>query len=376
MSGIKSEPEDNIAVDPKIHVTTVYGDDWQSETTSIGSSIYRGLEENGRRYQTLSHKEYLIPSDEKQFETYEAGHLVALVMDSDQENPLFRSPVKNPKHILDLGTGQGNWAIDVADMFPEATVRGVDLFPPPVTWMPPNCILEVDNIAEDWTWNEKQDLIHMRIMIGAFDDDPPPHFPQPSSSLPSPPQFHIIHPIHSLTKNTNSNLRPGGWLEQLEASPYIECDDDSLPPDNILRTWGPALSDCGKRAGRPLETIDMMQDAFRKAGFVDIHEKEYKWPIGPWARDQKYKEAGTVNFQHWMSGMEGWAMWLLCKFGAPEPWTQEEVIVYVAKLRAELKNPRFHIYERARRVWARKPFPEEIAAREASQKVAIKIEEE
>jgi hypothetical protein len=91
----------------------------------------------------------------------------------------------------------------------------------------------------------------------------------------------------------------------------------------------------------------MMQDAFRKAGFVDVHEKEYKWPIGPWARDQKYKEAGTVNFQHWMSGMEGWAMWLLCKFGAPEPWTQEEVIVYVARLRAELKNPRFHIYERA-----------------------------
>lgn len=51
-----------------------------------------------------------------------------------------------------------------------ATVRGVDLFPPPVTWMSPNCILEVDNIAEEWTWNEPQDLIHMRIMIGAFDD--------------------------------------------------------------------------------------------------------------------------------------------------------------------------------------------------------------
>lgn len=118
----------------------------------------------------MSRKEYLIPSDEKQFETYEAGHLVALIMDSDHDNPLFRAPVKDPKHILDIGTGLGNWAIDVADMFPTTTVRGVDLYPPPVTWMPPNCILEVDNIAEDWTWNEPQDLIHMRIMIGAFDD--------------------------------------------------------------------------------------------------------------------------------------------------------------------------------------------------------------
>jgi hypothetical protein len=91
----------------------------------------------------------------------------------------------------------------------------------------------------------------------------------------------------------------------------------------------------------------MMQDAFRNAGFVDIHQKEYKWPIGPWPRDQKYKEAGTVNYQHWMSGMEGWAMWLLTKFGEPEPWSHDEVIVYVAKLRAELKNPKYHIYERA-----------------------------
>lgn len=41
------------------------------------------------------------------------SHLVALVMDSDQENPLFRSPVKDPKNILDLGTGLGNWAMYV-----------------------------------------------------------------------------------------------------------------------------------------------------------------------------------------------------------------------------------------------------------------------
>lgn len=34
-------------------------------------------------------------------------------MDSDHANPLFRAPVKDPKHILDLGTGLGNWAMYV-----------------------------------------------------------------------------------------------------------------------------------------------------------------------------------------------------------------------------------------------------------------------
>ena len=36
--------------------------------------------------------------------------------------------------------------------------------------MPPNCILEVDDVQQDWTWQGTFDLIHMRIMIGSFDE--------------------------------------------------------------------------------------------------------------------------------------------------------------------------------------------------------------
>lgn len=49
-----------------------------------------------------------------------------------------------------------------------ATVRGVDIFPPPVTWMPPNCLFEVDDILREWTWREPFDSIHMRLMLGSF----------------------------------------------------------------------------------------------------------------------------------------------------------------------------------------------------------------
>ena len=49
-----------------------------------------------------------------------------------------------------------------------ATVRGVDLFPPPVNWLPPNCILEVDDVLQEWTWREPFDLIHLRNLDCAF----------------------------------------------------------------------------------------------------------------------------------------------------------------------------------------------------------------
>lgn len=52
-----------------------------------------------------------------------------------------------------------------------ATIRGVDLFPPPVTWMPPNCFFEVDDVLKDWTWREPFDFIHLRMMYGAFDSE-------------------------------------------------------------------------------------------------------------------------------------------------------------------------------------------------------------
>jgi hypothetical protein len=35
---------------------------------------------------------------------------------------------------------------------------------------------------------------------------------------------------------------------------------------------------------------------------------------------------------------KGWVMWMLTHYGEPEPWTKEEVHVYLAKVREELKN--------------------------------------
>ena len=133
----------------------------------------------------------------------------------------------------------------------------------------------------------------------------------------------------------------------MEAGPFVESDDGTLPADSALASWGNLMKDCGERAGRSTDVILTMASSIRAAGFVDVHEKGYKWPIGPWPREPRIKEAGLINYQHWMSGMEGWAMWLLTKHGAPKPWTKEAVYVFCAKIRSEIKSGKFHAYHKA-----------------------------
>ena len=76
------------------------------------------------------------------------AHLVALTLEGHVENPYFKSPIgNNPRNILDVGTGNADWTIEVADMYPSAVVYGIDLFPPPNTMVPPNAVLQVDNLC-------------------------------------------------------------------------------------------------------------------------------------------------------------------------------------------------------------------------------------
>lgn len=57
---------------------------------------------------------------------WSAGHLVILVLGSQEANPRFRSPIAgSAQNILDIGRRDGAWAVAVADNFPGATVYGV-----------------------------------------------------------------------------------------------------------------------------------------------------------------------------------------------------------------------------------------------------------
>lgn len=44
------------------------------------------------------------------------------------------APLSNPMRILDVGTGTGIWAMEMADKYPESTIIGTDLSPVQPSW--------------------------------------------------------------------------------------------------------------------------------------------------------------------------------------------------------------------------------------------------
>jgi SAM-dependent methyltransferase len=307
-------------------------DDANSETQSVSSSLLEGKISNGRKYAALR-DDIWTPSDEQQFEAMDAGHLLYLLLESDKEVPFFRAPMTNPQRILDIGSGSGTWAIDVADRFPAAVVHGVDLAPPLTAWMPPNCILEIDDVNEPWSWRKQFDLIHLRQMLGNFDEQ----------------QWSTLY------ARCYDTIEPGGWIEQLEFDIRLQADDGTLPADSELAQLGPRGCDCAERAGRSLKIQETMRQRIEAAGFVNVQERLYKCPVGTWPKDKVLKEAGRLNALHWSGGIEGWSMFLLTNFGDPL-WSAERVRVHAAQMRLEMQDPRLHVWHWARRVWAQKPY--------------------
>lgn len=47
---------------------------------------------------------------------------------------LHIAPLVHPKTILDIGTGTGIWAMEMADQYPESMIIGTDLSPVQPTW--------------------------------------------------------------------------------------------------------------------------------------------------------------------------------------------------------------------------------------------------
>ena len=66
-----------------------------------------------------------------------------------------------------------------------------------------------------------------------------------------------------------------------------------------------------QKFGKNFVIAPLIKNMVEDAGFVNVVEKQYKWPLGEWPVDRKLKEIGRWNMQHWLEGLDAWTLRLL-----------------------------------------------------------------
>lgn len=209
-----------ILQDDQTDLTSISGDSgyWEAEpsTHSVSSSVFDYEQAHGRTYHAFHRGQYLFPNDSAEIERMEVKyHAIRLALHDN----LFFAPIEDPLSVLDVGTGTGAWCIDMADAHPNALVKGIDLSLIQPNFVPPNCIFEIADANDDWTFSEKFGLIHTRIMN----------------------DFSLNSWLHFFTE-AYAHLSPGGWVECQEFDYRRHSDDDTIEPDSRLQFWADELS--------------------------------------------------------------------------------------------------------------------------------------
>jgi len=243
--------------------------------------------------------------------------------------------VKDIHFALDVGTGTGIWAIDFADEHPESKIVGTDLSPIQPSWVPPNLEFVVDDAEEPWTFPQKFDFIHERMMVGSFLS------------------------WESFLANAFRALKPGGYVE-LQDVHTLNCDDSGDFPNTALYKWWDLVRQAFAASGRHMLAAVKSKDLMIKAGFEDVQEHVFKWPIGTWPKDRAMREIGLWSRENTVEALEGLAIGPLTRHLG---WSADEVKILCAKARADIKNSAIHSYWCIHVIYGRKPL--ETASSEA-----------
>jgi hypothetical protein len=113
-----------------------------------------------------------------------------------------------------------------------------------------------------------------------------------------------------------NKLEPGGWLELQDViAPWVDSlsslshsflsisipgqrltssiVDGSLTNSTLLEFHTLNIS-AAKSIGRDVKQVITYPSLFSQAGFINIQEVPFLWPIGPWALDPKLKKVGEM----------------------------------------------------------------------------------
>ncbi|ESZ92074.1 hypothetical protein SBOR_7531 [Sclerotinia borealis F-4128] len=187
------------------------------------------------------------------------------------DDQIFLAPIKPDeiKHVLDIGSGHGKWAVDFASEHPNTQVIGTDLSLPTRESVPENCKFVIADAEEPWQFPHKFDFIILRDLMMCFSDQ------------------------KEVFRSAFDALEPGGYCEILDAKLPLNSIDDSMEGSAVAQ-WFQACVEAGESGGRPWTNIPKYREWMDDIGFEEVTETVYDAPINDWPIGVKEKKVGAM----------------------------------------------------------------------------------
>lgn len=196
-------------------------------------------------------------------------------------NRIVHAQLQDPLRILDVGCGTGITTRYLGELFPSATVYGVDISPVPASsHSPPNVSYIIDDIHTVAKTDARLvtgtlDYIYQRLLICGMTD------------------------WASHVREMATLLKPGGWMEVHD---YVDVWFKDGRVCSGHWKWLKAMREGTRRLGIDLDCGLNAREYMVGAGLVDVEVFEYMVPCGTWMAEEKKPETRLIG-QHQAEAM-------------------------------------------------------------------------
>ena len=263
--------------------------EWDKMTTAVEQPAMRAR----RR---LEDSDYLLPKDKEEeyrlnFQHYALFHAIG---------SHYVAPISEQvRLILDVGTGTGVWPSEMAALFPQAQVIGVDIDPASFKADPPeNCYLRVGNVLTGLPFPDALfGYTHQRLLTAALTAE---NWPRA---------------VRELIRVT----RPGGWVE------CVELDDRMQNAGTAGQQLQELMAAVGKGLGFDGEIVRHLGDLLAQEGLQSVEVQPIPIPVGEWGG-----RAGSMMKRDFLSVIDA-VKPLYCQRGNLSPVEFDQLVAVMAQ---------------------------------------------
>jgi hypothetical protein len=203
-------------------------------------------------------------------------------------------------------------------MFPGARVIGNDLSAIQPTFVAPNLEFVIDDFENEWIYAENWfDFIHARGLIGSVHDWP------------------------WLMRQVYKHLKPNAYFEFAETTIRVWSDDGSLKEGSPYSQYLDHLREGSEKRGQRMDIAHELKNMAEQAGFEDVVEKVYMFPLGPWPKDEKLREIGQWVALHNADAVDAFGLRL---YTQDLGWDSDSAKVHLALAKEQLRDKSLHAY--------------------------------